>query len=122
LALLQETFNLLRSDVFAIRQFEKILLAVGDEKMPLFILVTYIAGCKPSVAYYFFRCFGMSVVAFHHSRPTHQHLAVFGNLDFDSFEWFADRADAIVTWTVGADHAGFSHAIALQNLYTRAEE
>src|SRR3989442_16023665 len=107
LALLQETFTLLRRDIFAVRQFEKVLLAVGDEKVPLFILVTYIAGRKPPVAHYFLRCFGMSIVTLHHRRPTHQHLAVLGNLDFDSFEWFADRTDAIVPRAVGADHAGF---------------
>ena len=64
----------------------------------------------------------MAIVAAHDVRPAHQHLAVGGDFYFDSFEWFADRADAIVLGAIGAHDAGFGHAIALQDLDTCAQK
>src|SRR5467141_3116064 len=64
----------------------------------------------------------MTIVTTHHVGSADQHLAIFGNHDVDSVEWFSDRTHAIIIGTIGCDNAGFSHAVTLQNVNARTQK
>src|ERR1041384_3235044 len=90
--------------------------------MTLIVDVTHVASRKPTIAHDRLSRFWMTIVATHDVAPAHEHLTIFGDLHFDFAEGFADRSDAIIVRTIRANDAGFGHAIALENVYPRAEE
>ncbi len=80
LRLAQLVLKYLRSHVFACRQFENILLAVGNLQVAASHHLADVARVEPAVAVYHLCCvFGVFVVAHHHVRSAGQNLAVLGN-------------------------------------------
>jgi len=113
---------LLRRDVLAVGKLEEILFSIGNEDVVSVVFIANVAGCKPAIIYYRLSRFRVAVITAHDVWPAHQDLAIFRDRDVDAGECFADRADAIIFRPVGANDAGFGHAIALQDVDPGAEE
>src|SRR5690349_3719130 len=79
---LKRVFDGLRSDEFSGSGFQQVLLAVGDEKIAVFVRVPDIAGAEPPVfAQDFAGGFGVFVVAGDDARTLDENFSVFGNAD-----------------------------------------
>src|SRR5438046_1874149 len=101
---LECVFDGLRSDEFSGRGFQQVLLAVGDEKIVVFVHVADIAGAEPAVfAQDFAGGFSVFVVAVHDARTLDENFSVFGNADLHIGNGFAGTTHAIHGIVAGND-------------------
>src|SRR5204863_9698807 len=116
--LLEQALHLERGDVFAVREFEKVLETVCDVKVTVRVFITNIARMiKTLVIEGESGGLGIVVIALHHVFAADEDLAVFfGDLHFDALEWGADRPYFVVLRAVGTCDACLGHAVALEDL------
>src|SRR5262249_44544770 len=95
---------------------DEVFLAIGDEKVAVFIDVANVAGVKPTVfTKNFASGFGIFEVALHDARAFGENFAVFGYSKLNVANSVAATPDAVNGIVGGKHRRSFSKTVALIN-------